>query len=180
MSRPAPSFFFPLFALVACASSPEKPTPVEATAQEFFTYHATVASVPEGASNLLVSVRLPEEWPTGVLRPLQAHGLVGNAPFEHAFAELVLPSNMDFDSDVSWTEGPVSLSVNTRQKSGTRHWELGVETHGKPLELSLRLAQMTGAPIDASALEQELARGTTATVDGKPVEGLATRLERSK
>jgi hypothetical protein len=172
-----------LFALFSssCASAPAAAPAPEPAALEFFTYRTTVASVSAGASNLTVSVRLPEEWPAGVMRPLQAYGLVGNAPFEFPFVEgPTLPGTSAGSSSRTLTDGTTKLSVHTAEEGGIRYREFVVETNGKPLELSLRLAQMAGAPIEASALEQELVRGTTATADGKPVEALATRLERVK
>jgi hypothetical protein len=169
-----------LFALfsASCASAPAAPPAPEPVPLEYFTYRTTIASVPEGASRVLVSVRVPES--AGGLRPLHAYGLVGNAPFDFSLTESSMASGADGQQSSSVTEGPASLSWNAGQESGARYREFIVETHGKPLELSLRLAQMTGTPIEAGALEQELARGTTATVDGKPVEALATRLERVK
>ncbi len=164
-------------ALTACASPQEKPVPVDPQPTEVFTFHATVASVPTGTSNLLVSVRWPESWPTGVLRPLQAYGLVGNSPFEWPFREWA-PGNQAIEYFSTSLKGPAKLSWNSVEEGGMRHREFVVETRGKPLEVALRFAQMPGAPVEASALEQELARGTTATADGQPVQALATRLER--
>lgn len=170
-------------ALTACVAPQEKPAPADSQPVDarpadpkplaLFTFRATVASVPPGTI-LHLGVRLPEEWPTGVLRLQQAYGLVGNAAFEFP-SDLVL-GNGPLESILCG--GPATLHWKSVDEGGLRYREVMAETDGKPLELALRLAQMPGAPVEASALEQELARGTTATADGQPVQALATRLER--
>ena len=163
---------------LSCASSRTNPGPGSAPGSkppELYTYRTTVAAVPAGTARLCVSVRLSEDGP----RPLRAYGLVGNAPFEFELAEIPLSAGADPRRSLGATVGPASLSWRTGQADGQRYRELVVETAGKPLELSLRLASRPGEPVAAEALEQELLRGTCATADEKAVEVRGTRLERA-
>ena len=155
-----PAALFALFPLFSCAGAPEKPAPVEEKRLEQFTYRAAVAAVPAGASELILSVELPEDRPAGALHALSAHGLVGNAPF-----------------DLRLSEGDASLTNELLSLSWVRPHSLRLTTRGKPAELSLRFG-VSGVAGDTSELERELVRGTRASADDRPLETLATRLER--
>ena len=73
-----------LFPLAACSSSRTKAeVPPESALR--FTYHAALAHVPEGASEVRLGVVVPEQQ--GRLRALSLYGLVGNAPFELALPD---------------------------------------------------------------------------------------------
>jgi hypothetical protein len=159
-----------LFLALAACSSPAKPSaPVEPAAR--FTYHAALARVPDGAGEVRLGVRVPARVQAGALSALSAFGLVGNAPFE-----LALPSS---------PEGTLErehLRLCWRPVDGERPAarEIVLTSHGKPLELGLRLALAVpaGASPDADALEAELAGATWAEADARPATGLETRCVR--
>jgi hypothetical protein len=153
----------------ACAGTRERETP-EAGPSEVFLYRASVASVPAGASSVVLRVRIPVQG----LRALQAYGLVGNAPFECSLAGDPGPLSP------AGAREHAELTCRDCEEGGVRFRELLIETRGKPLELTLRLARPRAAASEASALEQELASATSATADGRPIAALATRLERGR
>src|SRR5262245_8790681 len=155
-------------ALVACASTRAERAPETPALR--FTYHAALASVPPGATEVRLGVRVPEHGPGGELRAVSAYGVVGNAPFE------VVLSGAD-----SGAIEREHLRVSWQRVSGDEGArEVVLESHGKPLELGLRLALNAGAgkAMDAKALEAALAGKTWAEVDAQRVSGLETRCER--
>lgn len=152
-------------ALFACAGTPAKEAPPPAQELETFAYEVAVPALPDGASELVLTIDLPAADP---LRVQSLHGLVGNAPFE-------VP--LTHEKDVSFSNEHVSLSLawipGTHEQSGT----LRLTTHGKPLELALRFA-LPAAPAGAGEVEKALLASTKAASDGRAIEGLVTRFER--
>jgi len=156
-----------LLSLAACAAAHPKTAAPDTSAR--FTYRAALASVPEGANAVRLGVRVPDKGPAGELRALSAFGLVGNAPFELALSgdDVHAPAN-----------APVRASwKRVGGKDGAAR-ELVLETHGRPIELGLRIAAPADAALDAHALEALLAPATWAEIDAQPAPAVTTRCER--
>jgi len=148
--------------LFACASTPEAVSAPKPEDFDLFTYHVAVPSVEPEASQLVLRVATTEPFPTA----LAVHGLVGNAPFE-------VPPLREKDATRFSSE---QVELEFRGVSGT--WELQATTQGKPLELDIRVGYPKGST-DVAALERALVECTSGTCDGKPIEGLVTRLARA-
>jgi hypothetical protein len=156
-----------LFPLFACASSRAKDAPVPELAPDTYAYRVAVPAVPADARQVVVTVELPGPVPP---RVLSLHGLVGNAPFDMPIQE---GDNLSFSNEqVSVSLAWVGHSTHT---TGT----LLCTTHGKPLELGLRLGVPSGTD-GAGELGRALVEHTSASADGRPIEAVATRFERVK
>ncbi len=162
------ALFLPLAACSAASPRSAKPEPAPAAR---FTYHAALASVPAGASEVRLGVRVPEHEATGELRALSAFGLVGNAPFEFVLPDSESGTLEQEHVRVSWQR--VGAKEQARR-------EIVLATHGKALEFGLRLALAApaGTSADARALEAELAAETWGEIDARPAPAVATRCER--
>lgn len=159
--------------LSACtAAAPEREDAALRTVPEaHFTYHAELARVPAGATEVRLGVRLPLRDAEGELRARSVFGLVGNAPFD-----FVLP-----DEPAGTLEhAHLRLSWRSTGADGAAEREIVLETRGKPAELGLRLALPAGARTDAAALASRLAARTFAEVDAHAVAGVVTRCERTR
>jgi hypothetical protein len=167
--------------LAACASAPEQRVEAEPVALQRFDYSTAVRALPAGTSRVSIRVRIPDVWPTGVLMPIGLHGLMGNAPFEWNWPELEPPTN-SITHQATFTIRPdrvddyPRIAWSSGEEDGVRYREVVVETVGKPLELSVRVERMAGAPVERAELERRLAGTTTATVDGVAVDALAVHL----
>lgn len=155
-----------LFPLAACSSSRTKAeVPPESALR--FTYHAALAHVPEGASEVRLGVVVPEQQ--GRLRALSLYGLVGNAPFE-----LALPDTKK--GELTREHVRVSWERQAGERDGAR--EIVLATRGKPLEVGVRLAA-ANRETDAKALAAELAGRTWAEIDRSPAPPV-TSCERTR
>ncbi len=150
--------------LFACASAPATSAPL-AVELETFTYDVVVPTVPEGVSQMVLTVPLPAPTP---LRVLSIHGLVGNAPFDVPVKD---------GDDVSFSNEHVSLSLTWTSHSVHTSACLQLTTPGKPVELGLRLGLPVGFT-GAAELEQSLLEHTTIAGDGRSVEAAHKRFAR--
>jgi hypothetical protein len=119
-------------------------------------YRAAIPVVPAGAASVVLTLRLE---PSAL--PVEAHALVGNALLAC----------------------PLGAPTERATPHASLHWtearELRLESQGKALELVVELAETPGSDDERAALEHALLLGTSALVDGKPFEGVVTRLERA-
>jgi len=149
----------------ACHSTHHKDAAPEAapTSATRFVYRAAVTTVPAGAERVEVAITLP----SGV-DELRTSGLVGNEGFELVMAREKEGVRELGSGSVHWT--------TLDEKGAPGQKQVRIETDGKALELGLSFALAT-APADRE-LEAELRRGSSVQVNGRPAEGLWTRLER--
>lgn len=150
--------------LLACASTPKTPAPSPLENRDPYTYHVTVPSVPADASQLVLTVESKESkvWPVSV------RGLVGNAPFEVPLSA----------GGGSFSNEQVSLSLEKIGDPVAMGWKLQVTTHGKPVELGLRLS-LPKESAEIEALEGALVKDTRVSGGGHPIEAVM-RLERAR
>jgi len=161
---PALLVLFPLF---ACASARAKDAPVAELAHDTYAYRVAVPAVPAHATQLVVTVEIPGPVPPHVL---SLHGLVGNAPFD-------VP--IEAGDKLSFSNEQVSVSLDWVGHSTHTTGTLRCTTHGKPLEMGVRLGVPSGTD-GAEELGRALVAHTTASADGRPLEAVATRFERVK
>jgi hypothetical protein len=151
--------------LFACASTSDVVRAPDPASLDLFTYHVVVPAVPAEASEVVLMVATAEAYPLA----LSLQGLVGNAPFE-------VPELANHTATALANE-QVELSYSSVPHLVHTTWQLQATTHGKPLELDIRVAFPKGTT-DVAALERALVECTAATCDGKPVDAVTTRLVR--
>ena len=152
--------------LTACASTADVVSPPGPEDYDVYTYHVEVPAIPAEASRTVLSVETNGPHPM----VLSIRGLVGNAPFE-------VPLGVN-DPDTFTSENlSVVYSTICHYVYGT--WSLHATTPGKPLELDIRVGYPKGSA-DVRALETALVGCTSAKADGRPIEGVTTRLARAR
>jgi hypothetical protein len=161
--KPTIRALLPLLALAACRTSSQ----VVETASSLpprgapCAWRVAVEGVPAQANEVVVATPLPASTADYTVSDLRASVLVGNA-----LAELALAGQQPGaqGSYPAW-----SWSVRREGEED----RLVVTSDGPPIELALEFEVHGQA--DAAALENALAQGTSARVDGQPWNRLATR-----
>jgi hypothetical protein len=161
--KPALRVLVPLLALAACRASSQVVETGKSSAPRGASYawRVAVEDVPADASEVIVATPLPASTAAYQVSGLRACVLVGNALAE------ISPVGKEPDSPGSHPAWSWSV-----QREGEED-RLVVASDGPAIELALHFEVLGNA--DASALETELVRGTSARVNGQPWSLLTTR-----